>query len=239
MQPITGTDAEVGGMSNGGAGGGGGGHHDEEEMSEIFIHQGIHTIEYVLGSVSHTASYLRLWALSLAHARKSLTTTAQWKILIHFIMIAELAEVLWTMVLSIGLNKEDWVGGIFLTVVFAFWAILTVGILVLMEGLSAFLHTLRLHWYVYSLKPFQIILLKIFILFSGLNFRASSIWDKVTPFSRSPLIASLKMVVLRPARPNRQLTEVKKQPKHVKSLIAIADLHYNYIKKYIYQLQRI
>lgn len=55
---------------------------------------------------------------------------------------------LWSMVMHIGLSSRSFGGFFLLTIVFFFFGVLTVAILLIMEGLSAFLHALRLHWYV-------------------------------------------------------------------------------------------
>lgn len=90
----------------------------------------------MLGSISNTASYLRLWALSLAHS--------------------ELAEVFFDY-LFIGLMRMKaggaqfiliWVGYILLSNV-------TFAVLICMDSLECFLHTLRLHWVEFQNKFYK------------------------------------------------------------------------------------
>jgi V-type H+-transporting ATPase subunit a len=103
--------------------------HGAFSFGDAFIHQAIHTIEFVLGSISNTASYLRLWALSLAHS--------------------QLAELFKDMVLTdLGLKSHlgPIGGGIAVFFAFAVWLVISLVVLMVMENLSSFLHALRLQW---------------------------------------------------------------------------------------------
>ena len=100
---------------------------DEEDVEfnfgEVFIHQVIETIEFVLGAVSNTASYLRLWALSLAHA--------------------QLSEVFFEKAIIGTLETQNPLAAV---VGFFIFANVTVGVLMMMDAMECFLHALRLHW---------------------------------------------------------------------------------------------
>lgn len=122
-------------LLEGGGDAGGHGHGDGEEfeLMEVVIHQVIETIEYVLGTVSHTASYLRIWALSLAHQ--------------------QLSTVFFEKTLMNGLQSGSFpTNGILLYVLMVPWFAVTVGVLLGMDVLECFLHTLRLHWVEFQSK---------------------------------------------------------------------------------------
>jgi len=135
-----------------GAGGHGHGHGEEFEFGEIFIHQIIETIEFVLGTVSHTASYLRIWALSLAHQQLSL--------------------VFFQKTLTMGLEMSFPANGIAIYLMFAAWFGVTLGVLLGMDVLECFLHTLRLHWVEFQSKFYKA---------EGLQFAPYDIKKLVTP----------------------------------------------------------
>ena len=113
--------------------------HEKHDFGEVFIHQMIETIEFVLGTVSNTASYLRLWALSLAHG--------------------QLAEVFMDLLMK-EYGQVFTSKSIAATVCFGiiawpvFWTV-TMSVLMLMDALECFLHTLRLHWVEFQNKFFK------------------------------------------------------------------------------------
>lgn len=50
------------------------------------------------------------------------------------------------MLFTMGLKASGGAGPFMMYFIFQFWAGITIGIMCVMEGLSAFLHALRLHW---------------------------------------------------------------------------------------------
>jgi len=112
--------------------GGHGGHGEHFEFGEVFVHQIIETIEFVLGSISSTASYLRLWALSLAHS--------------------QLAKVFYDNTMGAAIVS----GSLIMAFLgFIFFAIVTLGVLLLMDQMECFLHALRLHWVEFQNKFYK------------------------------------------------------------------------------------
>jgi V-type H+-transporting ATPase subunit a len=99
-----------------------------------FIYQFIETSEFSLGVISNTASYLRLWALSLAHSELS-------SVALEYFVRSNLTS-----------------GAPFFLVLGMGWVILasfTFGILLVMDSMECMLHTLRLHWVEFQNKFYK------------------------------------------------------------------------------------
>lgn len=108
--------------------------HESHGIGEIFIHQLIETIEFALGTVSNTASYLRLWALSLAHG--------------------QLADVFFEKLLkTMALSGSG--SSVLLFLLFPIFASFSFFVLLCMDSMECFLHTLRLHWVEFQNKFYK------------------------------------------------------------------------------------
>jgi V-type H+-transporting ATPase subunit a len=108
------------------------------QFVELFIGQLIEVIEYVLGTVSNTASYLRLWALSLAH-------TALSHVFIEKTFIGYIQNDQVSIVSSVI--------GVF--IYFMVFLLATGFILIFMDAMECVLHTLRLHWVEFQNKFYK------------------------------------------------------------------------------------
>lgn len=107
------------------------------EFGEVFIHQMIETIEFALGAVSNSASYLRLWALSLAHAQLSLVFYQR------------------IMLVAFESDSNVVVRAILTFILFSAFMAVTTAVILLMDVLECFLHALRLQWVEYQNKFFK------------------------------------------------------------------------------------
>ena len=104
-------------------------------FSDFFVASAIETIEFVLGTVSNTASYLRLWALSLAHS--------------------QLALVFFQKTIGMANTQYWWANSLILVFIFPAFSGVTTIVLLFMDMMECFLHTLRLHWVEFQNKFYK------------------------------------------------------------------------------------
>ncbi|ELA47919.1 hypothetical protein VCUG_00639 [Vavraia culicis subsp. floridensis] len=109
--------------------------HKRKNLSDVIIHFGIEAIEFNIGLISNISSYLRIWAVSLAHSQLT------------------------------GIIHKYTMGSanVIVRIVSApVWLLATMVLMVALEGLSSSLHAMRLNWIEFNSKfydgqgnPFQ------------------------------------------------------------------------------------